>query len=60
MTADHPDEPTVPVGELRGFINHQHDRADQYMEFNDERMARLAKGYRQCANQLEELVAEYE
>jgi len=60
MTADHPDEPTVPVSDLRELINHQHDRADQYMTFNDERVARLAKGYRECANQLEELVAEYE
>jgi len=60
MTADHPEEPTVPVSELRELINHQRDRADQYETFNNERIARLAKGYRQCANQLEELVAEYE
>jgi hypothetical protein len=54
------DEPTVPVSDLRGLINFQRSREDKYETFNDEQMGGLAKGYGQCANQLEELVEEYE
>jgi len=57
MTADHPEEPTVPVRDLRELIEEWHERADGNEEFGYEYDG---AAYRSAATELEELVAEYE
>jgi len=52
MTADHPEEPTVPVSDLRELV-------EEWQEYT-EPMDRETQGWYFCAIELEELVAEYE
>ena len=52
MTQDHPDEPTVPVSDLRALV-------EEWREYT-EPMDRETQGWYFCAIRLEELVAEYE
>jgi len=58
MTADHPDEPTVPVSDLRELV-------EEWEMFADTVPASrygngVHDGVRSCKDKVEELVAEYE
>jgi len=58
MTADHPDEPTVPVRDLRTLV-------EEWQEFGsvpgwDGYSNGVREATESCATELEELVAEYE
>ena len=53
-------EESVPIEELQALVKHQKSRADQYSTFTDEHMKGLAKGYKQCADQLQAVIEDYE
>ena len=42
--------------ELEELVAEQKDRARRYETFTDPHMEGLSKGYRQCANQLQEII----
>jgi len=58
MTADHSDEPTVPVSDLRELIDEWGVFAG-VTDWNDYNKG-VSDGVNGCAKELEELVAEYE
>jgi len=59
MTADHPDEPTVPVSDLRELVETW--REDQARcDLPRSGLTNEGVMLKECADKLEELVAEYE
>ena len=56
MTADHPEEPTVPVSDLGELVGEWVNLSETWVDADPEASAT----YRGCAKDLEELVAEYE
>ena len=59
MTADHSDEPTVPVSDLRELVEAWRRKTDGSKIISDEQLGEV-RIYAKTADELEELVVEYE